>query len=398
MIGLSWRLWSGTSRVPRVPFVAGMPALPGFLNEALAAALVGTILLAGWRRKWVGWFGASVGLAVWMAANDQERFQPWIYQYAMTGLMFAVLGEREGLKYARWWFAAVYFHSGMSKLDVSFCDELGPVFLKAAMTPFGVDVGAWPFWEQTLAALAMPAWEVVVAVTLVVPKARRWGRLGAVMIHLGLMGILGPLGLGHSAIVILWNAAMAAEVWLLFGKEIAYKVEKWNWLRSVVKGVFWAGVLLPIGERWGVFDAWPSHALYASHVERVSVLLHESELALYPETVRSHLREAEGPWRLLDLNGWSRAERGTPVYPGNRASAGLAEGLAARYGGRLVRVIAFGPADRWTGQRRRVDVIGREAIGRLGEGFRFNARPTLDSPPGAAGNGLQGSIELSPRG
>ena len=60
--------------------------------------------------------------------------------------------------------------------------------------------------------------------------------------------------------------------------------------------------------------------------------LHESNLDRYPASVRRHLGPADdGPWRRLDLTGWSRAERGTPVYPEIRAGLGLADGLAAKF-------------------------------------------------------------------
>ena len=199
------------------------------------------------------------------------------------------------------------------------------------------------------------------------------------MLHIVLIGILGPLGLGHSTIVLVWNAAMLAEVWVAFGPDrvTAAGPSRLSWLVAPVKAVFWAGVLFPMSERWGLFDAWPSHALYASHVERVSVQVHESELAAYPSEVRRHVMPGESSWRVLDLTGWSRSVRGTPVYPANRACLGLAEGLVARYRVRLVRVVAFGPADRWTGRRERREATGSVEIHRLGDRSLLNAHPAF---------------------
>ena len=43
-----------------------------------------------------------------------------------------------------------------------------------------------------------------------------------------------------------------------------------------------------------------SHALYASHVERTEVFLHEDELGAYPAGVARHARgSGPGPWRRL---------------------------------------------------------------------------------------------------
>src|SRR5262249_17265587 len=149
----------------------------------------------------------------------------------------------------------------------------------------------------------------------------------------------------HSAIVLVWNGVTAVQVWVAFGPGVgsdstALRPERGTIAGWLVRGVVFAGIVLPLGERAGYWDAWPAHALYASHVERTDVFLHEDGLEAYPPEVRRHAHSSgAGPWRRLDLTAWSRAVRGVPVYPSGRACNGLAEALAARYGDRgLVRV------------------------------------------------------------
>jgi len=394
MAVLSWPLWAGTGGLARVPFLAGLPRPPAFADGLAACGLVASLLLAGLQgrgRRYA--YASALTLLAALVVEDQHRLQAWAYQFVAVGFFLAALPRGEGLRAVRWWFAALYLHSGLSKLDASFCQELGPVFLRTAVAPLGLDPSRWPAAARTAAVLAMPAWEVAVAAALVMPRGRRWGRVGAAAFHGALVVVLGPLGLGHSAIVVVWNVALLFEVWIAFGPDLAAPAaapvrspRRWP-----VWALFWAGVLLPFGERWGAFDAWPSHALYASHVERLRVLIHESEVMRYPEAVRGHLRPGGGVWRSLDLTGWSRSARGTPVYPQNRACLGLGESLAARYGGRLVRVVAFGPADRWTGRRERVEAVGLTEIRRLGRRFRLNARP-------ADGSGIEKAKRTTPHG
>ena len=389
MLALSWPLWAGGDDFPRVPFVRSLPGPSLAADRAVALVLLSGLVATGLTRRWKPWYVVSVAALAWLVLNDQHRFQPWAYQYVMTVLFLAALPRGEGLRYARWWFVALYAHSGLSKLDVSFCNELGPVFLKTALGPFGVDPARWPAAWRNAAVLAMPIGELAVAAALAFPKSRRLGRWGAVVLHAGLIGILSPFGLHHSTIVLVWNAAVLAEVWTAFGPDLAQESgASVSWRSVPFRLVFWAGVLLPLGERWGVFDVWPSHALYASHVERVVVSLHESELSEWPPEIRRHVVEGQGgPWRTLDLTGWSREVRGTPVYPQNRAGLGLAEALAARYGGRFVRVVAYGPADRWTGHRRRVEAISLGAIRALGDASLLNAHPApLRRPPEPLGS------------
>jgi hypothetical protein len=389
MLALSWPLWVGDGEIPRVPFIPpGLATVPPAASWGLFGALLIAVAASavGIARRATSW--VAIGLMTTLILVDQHRFQPWTYQYLMTSLLLAAMPEREGLRYARWWFVAIYAHSGLSKLDVSFCEGLGYLLVKTAATPFGLDPSGWPGRWRAMAVLAMPAGEIAVAALLALPATRKIGRAGAAAVHLALLGILGPWGLRHSTIVLIWNAATMVEVWIAFGPDLAtvrrVADETGTAVGRAARVLFWVAVVLPLGERLGLLDAWPSHALYAGHVERTDVYLLGDELDAYPESIRRHA-EPGGPggWRRLNLTAWSRAMRGTPVYPSARACNGLAEGLAARYGGRLViLVVQHGRADRWTGRRDAVEFLGLEAIRRQGDRYRLNAHP---AQPAAGG-------------
>ena len=391
MAALSWPLWAGRGTFPRVPFVREWPAASGAAGWALLAGLVGALLGFAVGTRWRLWYAASLGLFVALILADQHRFQPWAYQYAMTSLLLAALPTGTGLRFARWWFVSIYVHSGLSKLDRSFCDELGPLFLRQVVRPFGADPSAWPAGLRIAGVLAMPAGEILVGALLLSAAGRRLGRVAALGLHAALIGVLGPWGLGHSPIVLAWNAATAAEVWVAFRPGPSNGPEGWGGVRGLAaRAAFWAGVVLPVGERGGWFDAWPSHALYASHVGRVAVAVHRSELGRYPGSVLRHVDAAgSGPWCRVDLTAWSRAERGTPPYPQVRAGVGLAEDLAVGYGGpALVRLVVVGAADRFSGRRARTEAVGPGAIRRLGVRLsRVNARPAPRPGQGSADPG-----------
>jgi hypothetical protein len=136
-------------------------------------------------------------------------------------------------------------------------------------------------------------------------------------------------------------------------------------------------MILPAGERLGLCDAWPAYALYASHCERADVYLHEDELERFPEPIRQRLDPAgSGNWRRLDLTGWSRDIRGTPVYPSARIGFAVGEFLEVRYGGlQPVRVVLWGRASVLEGRRSRDESIGLRAIRSRAGRFLINAHP-----------------------
>ena len=379
MIALSWPLWAGRGGAfPRVPFVLGLPE-PPWWRASLAVALAASIALGAVRRE-----ALLAGLAplALLLAGDQHRFQPWIYQYSLMALALGAMPAGRAAGPCRLLLVALYLHSGLSKLDATFAREIGAAFLQRATSPLGLEPPSWPGPMRVAATMAMPLAELLVGLGLLGRRTRPIALAGAVLMHAALIGMLGPWGLDHSAIVVLWNASLMIEGIVLFartgGRPIPGPAP--STLRAApVWAAFGLAIALPFLERWGLWDSWPSFALYASHAERAYVWLHEDGLGRYPEAVRRHAEaSAPGdPWHRLDLTAWSRDERGTPPYPQARAAVGVAEALAEFPGGGTpVRVAAWGRASRFSGRRTRAEAVGATAIRRLADGYAINAHPS----------------------
>jgi Methylamine utilisation protein MauE len=377
MVTLSWPLWVDDADFPRVPFLAGLPVFPPWVSWLVLAGIVGTLAMATAGRLWRLMIRISLALLVFAILQDQNRFQPWAYQYAIIGLAMAFLSKARALRLARWYVLGLSFYSGLSKLDASFCRELGPTFLSAALGRFGLSTTNWPESSRTLASLAMPAFEIVVAFLLLFRSTRRIGLVGAIAQHSALVLVLGPWNLGHSTIVLVWNMALIVQDVLLFGPtEIPPEIEPKTTVGLIVELIFWSAMILPIGERLGLCDAWPGHALYASHAERSEVYVHEDDLDRFPDEIRRRLLPTDGvtPWRRLDLTGWSREVRGTPPYPSGRVGNAMAEFLESRFGGpQPARLVQWSRARAWDGHRDRDESLGIRAIQQRGDRFLLNA-------------------------
>jgi DoxX len=377
MIGLSWPLWVDNADFPRVPFVSGLPVPPVWSSWILASCAVVSIALATVGVAWRVMMGVSVAILVLLVLQDQNRFQPWIYQYSLSALALACLPPRAALGFARLFVVAMYVHSALSKWDESFARFMGPSFLSAALKPFGVDPRTWPPVVPEILVRLMPAGELAVGLGLCVRKTRRWALVAAVFMHAALIWILCPMGLNQSTIVLIWNAAVIVEVLVLFSRVEPAAVEEppsrnLTWVRALFAPV----VLLPLGERWSWFDAWPSFAYYSSHLERATVRIQGDDSTL-PLLVRRLLNRANPRTdleRLLRLTDWSREVRGVPIYPQNRVANGMAEWLAARSPESIVRIVHWGPVDR-RGQRTSAELIGRGRIAEYGERYWINAHP-----------------------
>lgn len=392
-------LWFRGGLFPKVPFVPACgriefelgAVLIGSLFAATAASALGLVKRSVSARRSTSVAQAiAVACFVVLVSGDQHRFQPWVYQYVMTIAAILVVPGERGERLCRLFLIALYLHSGLSKLDVSFRDELGRVFLDRTFGAFGLDATLWPRGVRSAAIWFAPAYEIAIGVALARGRTRTIGAIGAIALHGTLFYVLGPRGLDHSAGVLAWNAAVAVEVAVLFlgaaGQNRHNMINNHDDLKnnnSFFKQAFsFVFIMLifiaPCGERAGLFDTWPSFGLYASHAERTIVLIAREDVGEYPESIVRHAKSVPGiPGRLvLDLTSWSRAERDAPVYPQNRALNGVAEALAMRYVGRRpIRVEHLGRAGLFSGRRDRVRLIGLDAIREHARSYCLNARP-----------------------
>jgi len=385
MIGMSWPLWVDGEDFPRIPFVEGWGGLTARASWVILGSIVVALGAATIGRAWRLAMGVGLVLLAFEVLGDQNRLQPWASQYGTIGLVLVVFPPATALRLARLHAISLYLYSGLSKLDASFLRELGPTFLEAGLAPLGLSPGDWPAAARTAAILAMPAGEAAIGLGLGWGSTRRAALVVAIGLHSALILILGPWGLDHSPNVLIWNGAMIAEDVLLFGSVRTPAAVPGNpgRLGPLSRFLAVAFFLFPLGERFGIADSWPSHALYASHSERAEVFLHEDALDRFPDSIRRRVAGAgEGPWRRLDLTGWSRDLRGTPLYPQGRVGNGMGEWLAARLGGPpSVRVVLWGRAGPLDGGRDRVECIGLRAIRRRGDRFRINAHPSGGDRP-----------------
>ena len=376
MVGLSWPLWLAKGDFPRVPFVSGWSEPTGWLNWVRFGMLVGALaaLALGRGGRWA-WL-ITLGCLVWCILGDQNRLQPWVQQYLAVALAFVLFRPANALAIARWYAVVLYAASGLSKLDASFVDELGQTFLLTLGHQVSLTPESWPSRIRTVATLVMPLGEVLIAVALISTRTRWVGLTGSVVQHLGTIAVLGPWALDHSTIVLVWNGSMIVENLALFSGDS----RGWSPRERVVFGVASLVVALVIGERWGWIDSWPGHALYANHAERTIIAWPEDRSDDLPPAIQRWLGppDVEG-LRRLNLTGWSRAERGVPVYPQNRVACGIAEALVKRYAaapGPPVRVILLGRAGiSQKSVRSRAECVDLPAIRRRGDRFWINAHP-----------------------
>ncbi|WP_236696296.1 hypothetical protein [Rhodopirellula islandica] len=366
--------WTGAGDYPAVPmFDLANVGLAQQATGLISTVITGVIVIACWvivglgRARWA-WPIIAASLAI-SVVLDQHRLQPWVYQSFLYAVLFTLAPRNESgqasepaFRLIRLLTISVYVFSAVGKFDFQFLHTVGQDFLRAPLQWVGVDVSTWPVRTRLFAAASFPAFELCVAFALCWSRTRMLGVWMATAMHLGLLTVLSPLGLGHSPGVMVWNVVMAIQAWWLFAgpalepdRDAESGPRPVGWLASWLA---WATVavalLMPVFERSGYWDHWLAWALYSPHSSRVSLQVHESALERLPAAwqVAVGADEDADRWHDLRLGSLSLAIRGVPAVPQARYQWALANQLIQQSGiENQVRGKVQSASDRWTGER-----------------------------------------------
>ena len=399
LIAVTWRLWTPQTVFPQVPALKSLCNAPLWLDWlGLAGLLIGLLVLAlNSRPRAVQAGCVAVLLSLLLLCSlDQHRFQPWAYELWLFCGVWLVCGDQFRLKLMRWLLISVYFYSAIGKLDYEFLHTVGQQMLAIVVQGVGVDLKDFSPSIRLAMVAAFPLLELATAVALAWPKTRRIAGCVAIGVHLGLIVILGPFGLNHRLGVLVWNVQVAVQAyWLFVAKQTAepeksefsrqhgfYWPQGFSWSQWLASAMIGAAIALPSTERLGLWDHWPSWALYAPHSSRVYVEVAGPAIDRLPKDLRQLVKEIPTDpdeifiWLAVPIDVWSLHSLHTPIYPQARFQLGVAEKVATDLNaGFQIRVTMLGPASRFTGARRATVYDGATELASAGKRFWVNHHP-----------------------
>ena len=285
--------------------------------------------VAFWRYKW-GVAGFLI-LSLFMAFQDQNRWQPWFYLYWVM-LLLSLLAPPAALAGNRLALSAIYLWAGIYKCNGKFYDEVVPFFLGAA--PHWLPVFLLPMIKLVLSIT--PIIEVFIALGVWVPRWRLAALGLALATHLTALVSLGPWGGNFNAVVWPWNLVMPALLLALFwGGE---PESPWAPLRKPL----WAAIVvavfstLPILGRYGKWDSYLSFSIYSGETDRANILVSAALRDRLPPNMQKFVQPAgtgvppgaRAPLQ-FDFRNWAESEIKVPPIPEARSYLAVARHLCS---------------------------------------------------------------------
>ena len=402
LIAVTYRLWIPQTVFPQVPAFATLCTAPAWCDcICLGVLLVGLLFLSMGHKGYCNTCGGPMVFVSLLAlfCLDQHRFQPWAYQLWIFTAVWLCCGIHLRLFWMRGLIVSIYFYSAIGKFDYEFLHTVGQQMLGALMMQFGQDPVSIPDWLRLSLVATFPLAELAVAAGLSWSKSRRIAGWLAICLHMTLIVILGPLGLNHRLGVLLWNLSFAVQVYLLFVVkqqsinkdalcEQVIAPKSINRLQSFLQACCFVMmstvIVLPITERFGIWDHWPSWALYAPHSSRVYVEVSGQSLHRLPVDLVALIKhprpmpeiEDMPDWVSIPIDAWSLQTLDTPIYPQARFQLGVARQIASEVNSDFqVRVTLLGSAGRFDGLRQREVFEERLLLERAGANYWLNSMP-----------------------
>lgn len=386
LIGVTYPLWIGSATFPAVPAIEALCSVPVWVDRLL----LGVLILALVGIQFMGpqtrvssrlWLTVSAVLVACFLLN-QHRFQPWAYQFAVLGLIFGLASPVYARRMTIWISLSIYFYSAISKLNLSFLNELGSDFLATLAAIVGLTLSPEQLVTWKWLALGFPLFELATFALLLFPRTRKIGMVAACAMHLGLIVVLGPLGLAHSWGVLIWNVFFLLQAILLFGfAEPAEKVEPTPSAASgllVARIVCGCVLLFPMLELVGLGDPWPAWGLYASHVGRTHLFLSRHAVDRLPRPLHAYVDtdSSEDLFVPVRLEKWSLEATGAPIYPGQRFTLAVARAFVSKTDtANATRLVLESPAERFNDERQADTFSGDKIAMEADRRYWWNTKP-----------------------
>jgi hypothetical protein len=313
---IGWKVWIKDRQFPLAP-VAEWLNWPPLIQYALFVLSLGLILLLVFKPFNKTFLTALLCVDILSCVADQNRWQPWQYQYLFTVLV-CIINNKEPKKIIAciaFIIAGTYFYSGIGKFNDGYLVLVwNNIFLKKI---FKVSEAAyqqnWLHYLGYATALA----ETLFAIGLFHPKTKKVAALGMIFMHLLILYAIGPLGINYNIVIWPWNILMIALLYFIFIKNAASPVnikELWPGINKIVL-IAWG--ILPALNYLGWWDSYFSSRLYSGGLPLMVICLSDvaeiEELQPYQsKTDNYNLCKGKA---MVNLQNWAMKEMNVPPVP-----------------------------------------------------------------------------------
>jgi len=327
---LSWRIWTTYRMLPAIPVVSILGEVPALVHTLLFASsmlLISVLIFKSNRRL----MAILLALEVFQCALDQNRVQPWEYQYFFIVALFTFYpgNKRIFVASVAIVLASTYFYSGINKVNGGFLQSVWSNLILGQFLrlPAHLRHQAWLLYSGYAAGLI----EAILGLGLLFKWTQKRSAILLMLMHLVILAIWGPFGLRGYQILWFWNASMIALLYLVFVRsEVDFRPMLANaWKRPVI--LFWA--VLPVLGLAGLWPKYLSSNMFSGNTPRMVICIQDlgTHKALMRFSASSDPACICGGSLKVDLQTWIVRETRVSVNPEPRLMLQMQQRLREQY-------------------------------------------------------------------
>jgi uncharacterized membrane protein YphA (DoxX/SURF4 family) len=352
-----YKLWLSERLFPLVPVADGVQ-YPEWLHMGLyglSLTLLGALVVLP-RNRFIAFTIIVCELATCLA--DQNRWQPWEYQYLFTLVILLTNWRKEehAFKALAFVFAAIYIYSGLNKFTPGFlASEWAALILRDFLHLPAYMINKRPVYYS---GYLLSILETAAGIGLLFYRTQRRAAIVLVAMHLFILVVFGWLGLKRNVSIWPWNVLMIAYLYLFFIKNIVSALDIPTLLskRNIVMGISWS--VLPALCFFGLWDNYFSANLYSGRQPYMLICISSTERTpeLLPYMERSNSNICPGQ-QMINVNKWAYKELNAPPCPQYRVFRKIKASFLQKFPGTASRFIAY-PHATWRGHKPQEIEIG----------------------------------------
>ena len=313
----SYNVWHTDRLFPVIPPLNFLEDVPNFLHLSLFfVALCGMAVVVVFPNNRTV-LGLTIVVEFLSCLLDQSRWQPWEYQYLLTFLFFFFYhhNRKQFSNYFAFLLVVTYFFSGLHKLNGGF---LYTVWEKMILIRFlNFDANQIQNIFIHYAGLALPIFEILAAIGLLLSKNKKLFALLLIGMHIFILIFLSPLGIYYNSIVWPWNILMIIYLIILFynyATIISFK----NLLTGFNKIPFAVIAILPLLSFFGLYDNYLSFNLYSGKLNSFRICVDEVKVE---DELNDYISKNQfycGSKSSISVDAWAMKEMNIALYPEGR--------------------------------------------------------------------------------
>lgn len=260
------------------------------------------------------------------------RWQPWEYQYLLTLIFFLFSKDRKQfLSLVGFLIAITYIFSGLHKFSGSFLYSFWDRIILNRLLDLPYSMIKNPFVHYS--GLIFSVIEIFIGVGILFFRNKKYISILAILMHLFIVLLYGPVGLNYNIIIFPWNLVMIGVVLVLFYQNVAPRFTATFFSNKLNVSVLIVIGLMPVFSFIGKWDDYLSYNLYSGNTKTLSICV--DVVRGYPELEqhRSKVKSSkfcDGNY-LINTTTWALDELKVPVYPEERVFKIMQDRFNAKY-------------------------------------------------------------------